>query len=102
VRDLCAAHKNIDAAPSEELEERAKEMQRLACLDLIWNVTTVAWGVLGCASAVGALAVSPFVMGGVLVVSSGVWAASYAYREHKGFLDPKDPMNLAQQHLRHI
>jgi len=92
VSEIISAQCGIDAAGSEELKEREREKRRLGILNLIWNVATVAWGVLGIVGVVGAVAISPFLTGGLLALSFAFWVLAYMYKENKG-LKPESSGN---------
>ena len=83
VKDIQAAQCGVDAAPTEDLKEKEREKRRLGLLNLIWNVSTVAWGVLGCVAVACGVAISPLITGGLLAVGFVAWVLAYVYRTHK-------------------
>ena len=84
VRDIIIAQCGVDATTTEALKEKEREKRRLGLLNLIWNVASVAWGVLGCVAIAGGITISPLIAGGLLAIGCVVWLLAYAYRKHKG------------------
>ena len=84
VRDIYIAQCGVDVAATEDLKEKEREKRRLGLLNLIWNVSSVAWGVLGCAAILGGITISPVITGGLLAIGCVMWVLAYAYRQHKG------------------